>query len=224
MLGLIESLIAILAIAVTCRIAGRIPAMMMTAIAAASAAIIMPPFASWEVESTTDLLTVVFQTIIGLTLAYRWPRKNLQKERRVTSCERPRQPQPSLHAILQGVIHHHEAIAARSSDIEICGELYDAPAVPRHNLETVLSDVLCVAISNPGIQRVRIHAGRRPGLDQICVVAQSADGVWLPRIRMLGRSDKERPLRTIGWPSNCSATFFDNGFEHIYQISIQKPF
>jgi hypothetical protein len=225
MLGLIESLIAISAIAITCRIAGRIPAMMMTALAAAGAAIIMPPFASWEVESTTDLLTVVFQTIIGLTLAYRWPRKNHQKERPVTFWfERPRQPAPSLHTIVQGVIHHHEAIAARSSDIEICGELHDELGVSGKILEKILSDVLSIAISEPGIQRVRIDAGRRPALDQICVVAQCADRVSLPRIRILGQPNNERPLAVKDWPANCSTTFFDNGFERIYQISIQKPF
>src|ERR1041385_601227 len=76
MLGLIESLVAISAIIITCRFAGRIPAMMVTAVAAVSAAIIMPPFASWEVESITDVLTVVFQTIIGLAVAYKWPAKN----------------------------------------------------------------------------------------------------------------------------------------------------
>ena len=225
MLGLIESLIAISAIAITCRIAGRIPAMMMTALAAAGAAIIMPPFASWEVESTTDLLTVVFQTIIGLTLAYRLPRKNHQKERPVTFWfERPRQPAPSLHTIVQAAISHHRAVAARSDDIEICGDLHDESGASRNNLETILSDVLRIAMSNPGTQRVRIHTGRRPGLDHICVVAQCGDSASLPRIRIVGRPDSERPLRAKGWPANCSATVFDNGFEHIYQISIQKPF
>src|SRR6516225_1324566 len=123
MLGLIESLIAISAIAITCRIAGRIPAMMMTAIAAAGAAIIMPPFASWEVESTTDLLTVVFQTIIGLALAYGWPVKNRQKQAVTTPYQRHRQPATPLHTILQAVINDHGVIAARSGEIEVCGEL-----------------------------------------------------------------------------------------------------
>jgi hypothetical protein len=225
MLELIVSAIAISSIAMTCRIAGRIPAMMVTAVAAASAAMIMPPFASWQVESTTDILTVVLQTIIGLVLAYRSPAKSRQKQPALTSSfERPLQTSPSLHTIVQAAISHHRAVAARSDDIEICGDLHDESGASRNNLETILSDVLRIAMSNPGTQRVRIHTGRRPGLDHICVVAQCGDSASLPRIRIVGRPDSERPLRAKGWPANCSATVFDNGFEHIYQISIQKPF
>jgi hypothetical protein len=76
MLGLIESIVAISLIIITSRFAGRIPAMMVTAVAAAGVAIILPPFASWEVETTTDVLTLVFQTIIGLAVAYKWPAKS----------------------------------------------------------------------------------------------------------------------------------------------------
>jgi hypothetical protein len=171
------------------------------------------------------LIEVVLQTIIGLAVAYGWPVKNRETEPPVTcSFERSRQSTPSLHTIVQAVLNHHDAVAARRGDIEICGELHDVSAVPQNKLETILSDVLHIAISNPATQRVRIHTGHRPGLDQICVVAQCSDPVALPRLRILGRSDSERALRAKAWPANCSATFFDNGFEHIYEISIQKPF
>src|SRR5438132_4175638 len=75
MLGLIESFIAISAIVMTCRFAGRIPAMMLTAVAAATAALLMPPYQSWEVESTTDLMTLVFQSVVGLAVVYGWSPK-----------------------------------------------------------------------------------------------------------------------------------------------------
>src|SRR5579862_65021 len=97
MLGLIEAFIAISAISMTCRIAGRIPAMMLTAVAAAAAAIIMPPFASWEVESTTDVLAVVFQSIVGLAVAYKWQPKIQRQPLPASSfLERPNEPACSL--------------------------------------------------------------------------------------------------------------------------------
>jgi hypothetical protein len=226
MLGLIEALIAILAIVITCRIAGRIPAMMLTAVAAAGAAIIMPPFASWEVENTTDVLTVIFQTIIGLAVAYRWPPKNRTRQW-TASFERPRNPGQDghcLHAIVQAVMRRDQELAAKIEEIRVCGEAHEVAAIGSDKLEQILSDVLRLALTDPRIQRVRIYNSRQPASDQISLVAPYADACSLPRVRILGRSDNYESIQTNGWPANCSAAFFDNGFEHTYQISIEKTF
>src|ERR1700674_5752493 len=109
MLGLIESFIAISAIVMTCRVAGRIPAMMLTAVAAATAAVIMPPSQSWEVDSTADVMTLVFQSIVGLAVAYRWQPKAHWERRSAASppaafSRRPKEPSHSLLTSVQAVM------------------------------------------------------------------------------------------------------------------------
>jgi hypothetical protein len=229
MLGLIESFIAISAIVITCRFAGRIPAMMLTAVAAATAALIMPPFPSWEVESTTDVMTLVFQSIVGLAVAYRWQPKVHPKPRSVTSplttfLRRTKEQGYSLLTSVNGVMERDAELAERLHDIDVCGELHGMVAVSQDEMEQILSDVLRIAFSDPRIRRVKVYTGRQPALSQINVVAEYHHPVSLPRFRMLGRSDSQSPIWTKDWPANCTAFSFDNGFEHTYIISIRKSF
>src|SRR5689334_10222729 len=113
MLGLVESLVAISAIAMTCQVAGRIPAMIMTAFAAVSAAILMPPFASWEIDRTADLVAVVFQTLVGLAVVYQWPLKHRYRHSVVRSFASPKNPGYSLHTVVQTVMRNNKELAAR---------------------------------------------------------------------------------------------------------------
>jgi hypothetical protein len=223
MLGLTESLIAISAIIMTCRFAGRIPAMMLTAVAAASAAIIMPPFASWEVESTTDVLTVVFQTIIGLVVAYKLPTKKQHERRPPTSSfsERPKEPAHSLFAIVHAITKRDADLAALPRDIDVHGELHGSVGLSPDELNQVVSDVMRIALSDPTTQQVAIYTGRRPSLYQISLVAQYGPTMSLPRTRMLDQPDNHCALHMDGWPANCSGVTFDNGFEKTYLISIR---
>jgi hypothetical protein len=224
MLGLTESLIAISAIIMTGRFAGRIPAMMLTAVAAAGAAIIMPPFASWEVESTTDVLTVVFQTIIGLVVAYKLPSKDQREHRPIASSfsERPKEPGHSLITIVHGITKRDVDLAAGSRDIEVYGELHGSVGISTDELDQVVSDTIRIALSDPTTKRVAIYTGRRPSVDQISLVAQYGPPMSLPRTRMLGLHENHRALHMQGWPANCSAVTFDNGFEKTYLISIRE--
>ncbi len=222
MLGLIESLVAISAIVITCRCAGRIPAMMVTAVAAASAAILMPPSASWEVESTTDVLTVVFQTIIGLAVAYKWPAKNREsspslKKGRLRHSLRRAGPT----AAEEGSSHAIRDVMGKIP-IEVLGEFHDLRGVPQDKLEQILSDVVQLVLSDSRTQQIKVYTSRRPSLDLISLVAEYDSSPSLPHVRILGRSGSHCAIRMKDWPANCSATRFDNGFEHIYQISIRE--
>src|SRR6266852_6231620 len=230
MLGLIESFIAISAIVMTCRFAGRIPAMMLTAVAAATAVLIMPPFPSWEVESTTDVMALVFQSIVGLAVAYRWKPKVHPEQRSAASplatfLRRPKERSYSLLTSVKEVMERDTDLAKRLRDIDVCGESHDALAVSQDELEQILSDVIRIAFSDPKIRRVKVYTGRQPALDQINVVAEYDHPISLPRFRVLGRSDSQSPIWTKDWPANCSAfSFENNGFEHTYIISIRKSF
>src|SRR4029077_13802116 len=149
MLGLIESLVAISAIILTCRFAGRIPAMMVSAFAAASAAIIMPPFASWEVESTTDVLTVRFQTIIGLVVAYKWPAKKGENFpshlRRGRPRHSPRRTRPI--SAESGSFYPIPDLMGKVP-IEVGGELHDLSRVSQDKLGQILFDVMQLVVSD----------------------------------------------------------------------------
>jgi hypothetical protein len=222
MLGLIESLVAISAIIITCRFAGRIPAMMVTVVAAVSAAIIMPPFASLEVESTTDVLTVVFQTIIGLAVAYKWPAKNGKNApplRTGWPRHNPRRADP-----ISGKDERFHAIPGVMGKIpiELLGEFRDLRGVSQNKLEQILSDVMKLVLSDSRTQQIKVFTSRRPSLDLISLVAEYDSSPSLPHVRILGRSSSQCAIRMKNWPANCSVTSFDNGFEHIYQISIRE--
>ena len=225
MLGLFESLVAISVIAMTCQVAGRIPAMMMTAFAAASAAIIMPPFASWAIQDPADLLAVVLQTLVGLTVVYSWPRKNQLREQPAPSfSDRSRNPGYSLNAIVQSVMKRNRELAAKINHIQICADLHGSAAVSRDDLERIISDVMEMAFSQPNTRHARIYTACRPNLDEIRLITEFDDALPQPRVRILSRSDHHCPIQTKAWPANCSATFFDNGSEQTYQISIRKAF
>lgn len=226
MLGLVESLIAISAIVMTCQVAGRIPAMIMTAFAAMSSAILMPPFASWEIDSTTDLLAVVFQTVVGLTVAYKWPRKGSYRYQQpvIPFFSRPRNPGYSLHKIVQTVMKRDKELAATINHIQVCGDLQGPVAISGDELERIVSDVMKMVFSERETRHAKIYTARRPTVDEISLVTEYSDAVSLPRVRILSRSDHHCPIRTEGWPANCSVSFFDNGFEKTYQISIRKAF
>jgi hypothetical protein len=225
MLGLIESIIAISAIIMTCRFAGRIPAMMLTAVAAATAALIMPPFPSWEVESTTDVMTLVFQSIVGLAVAYKWQPKVNRDERSVSLplaafLRRQTIRSCSLPETVKAVMEPNAELAKRLTDVDICGELHSMVAVSQNELEQILSDVIRTAFSEPKVQRIKLYSSRRPGLNQISLVAEYDLPASLPRFRILGRSDIQTPIKMKDWPANCAAFSFDNGFELTYLIAI----
>ena len=73
--------------------------------------------------------------------------------------------------------------------------------------ETVLREVFQTALAQPGIERLTIYGGRWPGVDRIWVAAQY----------------RELPLDScilIG--ARRALTCFDNGFERVYQISLNR--
>ena len=189
MLGLVESLIAISIIAMTCQIAGRIPAMIMTAFAAVSSAILMPPFASWEIDNTTDLVAVLFQTLVGLTVIYKWPNKNSYRQPVIPSFGHPRNPGFSLHIIVQTVMRRNKELAAKINHIQVCGDLQGPVAISADDLERIVSDVMSMAFSEPEIRHAKVYTARRPTVDEISLVTEYDDGVSLPRVRILGWPD-----------------------------------
>jgi hypothetical protein len=94
--------------------------------------------------------------------------------------------------------------------------------ISRHSLEQMISDVMKIVTSHANVKSLSVYLTTLPSVDQIIICADYWGTGPLPRLRWLGRTDKERPLDISGWPQNCSAAFFDNGYEYIYSISISK--
>ncbi len=227
MLGLIECLIAISATITTCIFVGRLAALMFTAVAAVTAAVIMPPFLSWQVESTTDQLALLFQTVVGLAVTYAWPPVVKRKRRPAVSVSAESRKSITgetyfLPTIARSIMERERDLAERISDIEVYGELDARTAISQDQLKQVLLHVLRIAFSDPKVQHVNVYTSRKPALDQISVVAEYDRPPSIPHFRLIGRSDSEHPLQISDWPANCSVTHIDNGFEHTYHVSIHK--
>jgi hypothetical protein len=74
--------------------------------------------------------------------------------------------------------------------------------------EVALRDVFRSALlAQPGIERLVIYGGRWPGVDRIWVAAQYRE---LP------------PASCIRIGARRALTWFDNGFERVYQISLNR--
>ena len=232
MVGIIECVLAIGAITLTRMAAGKIAAMTLTALTAATAALVMPPFLSWEVERGSDLLALLFQTVVGLIVAYRSPPRTLLiRTRAARRSVVPRQIEPvrrsaerpySLPTVVRRVMEGDADLIKRAGDLGVYGELDGGIAVSQDVLEKLVLDILRLAFSDSKVQRVNVYTGRQPALDRIDVVAEYDLVPALSRMRLVGRSDGECHIRTDNWPPNCSAARFDNGFEHTYLISIHK--
>jgi hypothetical protein len=225
MLGLIECLLAVAATALTCMFAGRVAAVTLTAVTAATAAIVMPPSMSWQVDQPTDAIALLFQSVMGLVVAYGLPREWRARHSPVVLNETPMRPPEricSLATVFRGLLERNSNLAGKLGDVETGGELDDRLGVSPRELEEILEDVLRMALSDSKVTRVSAYAGKQPSLDQITIASEYDSDQALPRLRLLGRTDRQRAFRPLNWPSNCSCGYFDNGHEHIYLISIGR--
>jgi hypothetical protein len=70
--------------------------------------------------------------------------------------------------------------------------------------------------------RTSIHSAYQPGLRKVWIVAQRRTDAPLPHSLIIGLRDEDcQRIVRPDWPANCSVTWFDNGAERVYQISIQ---
>ena len=185
-----------------------------TIAAVTMAAVVMPPYLSFRVEDSTGLVAR--------------PRRDHQPtvplKTEITSrtgCTAQRSS--SLRATAQAAMECDTDLARRVGDLQVHPDVDDVIAVSQDELTQILSDILRIVFSHSNVRHVDIYAGRQPARDRVTVIAAYDLSSPLPCIRMLGRSDNEcHRLQMEQWPPSCSATWFDNGFDYIYQIAIDK--
>jgi hypothetical protein len=142
---------------------------------------------------------------------------------REPSTRPPHPDRPLLAESLLRVIERDEVLRPRVSDVCVHVDQHSCPCIAADELDQVLLDILRIAFSYSNVHRVDVYSSRRP--DEVCVrvAAESAAQPELPRVRITGRTDVSCDALTLPrWPDACSATWFDNGLEFIYQVRIKR--
>ena len=95
MAGLIWCLLAISAVTITCMFAGRVAALTLNLVAVGIGALAVPPFLSFRVENTEDIVALLFQSIVGFVVAFRFPARKRRNDRPVADAQPRLAPAPA---------------------------------------------------------------------------------------------------------------------------------
>jgi hypothetical protein len=186
---------AVIAVVLLARLYGRAVGMVAAATCGVSVAWAMPPAFSLEVDSLLDQAVLAAYGAVSLLLLYRVPpRFKLD----FTAGSIPIQSGTPLSSIVSRVLPAGIEVSVGEINIEASVE----------EAETALREVFRTALlAQPGIERLIIYGGRWPGVDRIWVAAQYRE---LP------------PDSCIRIGARRALTWFDNGFERVYQISLNR--
>jgi K+-sensing histidine kinase KdpD len=87
MVGLILCLLAISAVTVTCLFAGRVAALTLNLVAVGIGLLLAPPALSFRVENPEDVVALLFQSIVGFVVAFRFPARKPRNSRRIADAQ-----------------------------------------------------------------------------------------------------------------------------------------
>jgi hypothetical protein len=206
-------------------IAGRLVGLSITAFCSATMAFfLMPPLYSLRVSQTHDIIALAFYGTAGLVLAKTAPPERKRAVVRVAPiCDRgPRERvETDLSRAVADLMSSELGGRLSAVDFAITGESFALPCTHDETLR-ILTDVLTAALQTPKVQRVSIYGGQRPSARLLTVAAHC---VWPPpqgKVIIIGKRAEDCELATFpDWPSYSSASWFDNGCDRVYQISVQ---
>lgn len=209
-------------------LAGRLAGFGITAVwAAAMAYFLMPPIFSWRVSHPRDVATLVLYGTVGLVLARTSPARKQypavveQDTAKITPSVGVR---TYLEVALSELMSSNLGARLRGSQIAV-NITRDAALSCAHAdvlciLSTIFDEILAEV---PEVRRISICAVRQPGLERLSITAHRAWPLPLHRTILIGMCDKEcARLEFPGWPQHISATWFENGYGRIYQVSIRQ--
>lgn len=228
MIEILGCLLAVAAVAWATAAAGRLVGITLTAVASGLLAFLMPPVFSLRVESGAGIAALVVNSLAGLVVAHKFrPRR---PPRGVTDLVRwgPARPPaaegPALAEAISQVVASDACLRQRASDVGVHVDESSRPPLSADDLDRVLLDILRTAFSQSKVHRVDVYSSRRPGEECIRVAAEYAVSPAPARLRITGRTgDSCVALTSPHWSNACSANWFDNGFEFIYQVRIEHP-
>jgi len=219
--------IAVGAVALATAAAGRLVGMSLTAAASGLMAFLMPPVFSLRVESSAGVAALILNGVAGLVVSHTVrPRRPTSPSQAVTQdyCPRPSSPTgPTLGEAILLAIEQEAALRGRASDIHVHVGHAQHLSISLTDLDMIVRDVLRIALSPTNVRSIDIYSGQRPTEHCIRIAAVYAADPVVPCLKITGRMDDSCvALELPSWPGPCSATWFDNGFELIYQIRIKR--
>jgi len=191
-------------------------------------AFLMPPVFSLRVESGAGIAALVVNGLAGLVVAHKVrPRRQssaVAEPVRPSPARLPAMEGPALAEAISQVVARDAGLQQRALNVGVHVDEHSRPHLSAAELDGVLLDILRTAFSQSNVHRVDVYSSRRPGEECIRVAAEYAVSPAPPRLRITGRTDDScAALSWPHWSKACSATWFDNGFEVIYQVRIEHP-
>ena len=184
---------------------------------------VMPPRFSLRVTHRQDILALAFYGAAGLVLTETTPSA---KKKREPARARPRRdfnPRQHVETDLALAISHVMSsdlgMRLRALGFSCSAESFHLPCTSDDTL-CVLTDVLTAAIETPGVRRVSIYVGQRPGVRQLIVAAHCTFPAPRATVVTIGKRDLDcESITFTGWPVHALVTRFDNGYDRIFQVS-----
>ena len=228
MIEILGCLLAVGAVAWATTTAGRLVGITLTAVASGLLAFLMPPVFSFRVESGAGIAALVVNGVAGLVVAHkvrpRRQRSGVAQPAWRSPARPPAMEGPALAEAISQVVARDACLRRRASDVGVHVDENSRLHLSADDLDRVLLDILRMAFSQSNVHRVDVYSSRRPGEECIRVAAEYAVSLESPRLRITGRTgDSCAALASPQWSRACSATWFDNGFEFIYQVRIERP-
>ncbi len=208
-------------------IAGRLAGLGITAACTAFLAyFVMPPVLSFRISNARDIVALTLYGVAGLVLARSAPKKlRTAKPLRDVSHETGKRQriESALSAVVDDIIAAHVADQMNTTVVTVADDAI--VPLPKEVLSPILADVLMAALKVPNLQRISIAEGRRPGVVRLTVTAHYIWPFPLLKTVTIGKAAVacDHVIEFDRWPSTAHATWFDNGYGVVYQISIQKP-
>jgi hypothetical protein len=208
--------LAIAAVVALSRVYGRAIGTVAAATCGVSVAVAMPPAFSLEVDRLGDQATLAVYGMLSLLVLLRMPKKRAAVRDNIaaptaSSCERSPLPDTRLSGIVENIVARR-GLAARKVEVSV-GDLVLNSCPQR--AESILDEVFAAALAEPGIEAVAVYGGRWPGQDRVWVAARYRELPPEAFVLANGRKDSDSPALGIR-----SVTWFDNGFERVYQIPL----
>jgi hypothetical protein len=227
MIELLGCLLSVGAVAFATAIAGRLVGISLVVVSSGLMAFLMPPVFSLRVESSAGIAALVVNGLTGLFVAHvLHPRRGSSRVAEPVQERSQRPPaadRPLLAESVLQVIERDQELRSRASDVCVDVDQNSRPSMAAGELEWILLDILRIAFSHSNVHRVGVYFSRRPEEECVRIVAEYAVQATLPRLRMTGRADEACAAIALSrCPDGCSATWFDNGFEFIYQVRINR--
>jgi hypothetical protein len=208
--------LAIVGVFVLSRAYGRAIGTVAAATCGVSVAVAMPPAFSLAVDGIADQATLAMYGLLSLLVLLRAPKRRADLRDDfagfiASDKERHSLPAARLSEIVRAIAVKQE-LASRKVDVSV-GDL--ALSSCPESAERILDEVFAAALSELRIEALVVYGGRWPGQDRIWVAARYRE---LPPEAFLlanGRKDGNNSGLGVG-----SVTWFDNGFERVYQIPL----